>query len=141
MRCGVIRHSTSTTKIDVQRGDVVLVGFPFVRDEGDVPRKRRPAVVIQSDRYNRRRSAVILAAITSSQKQRSLPCKVSVPRDSSEGRRAGLRTDSVVDCQTLITLPKEELVAKLGSFPPDMVSQIDRAIEDALGLRGSSCHC
>ncbi|MGH7588560.1 MAG: type II toxin-antitoxin system PemK/MazF family toxin [Gemmatimonadota bacterium] len=124
-------------KIEVRRGDVVLVGFPFVQ-EGTIARKRRPAVVVQSDRYNRRRSAVILAAITSWQKRRGLPSKVSVARDSPEGRCAGLRTDSVVDCQTLITLPKSELLAKLGSFLPDVMTQIDCAIEDALGLPGPS---
>lgn len=115
----------------------MLVGFPFVR-EGTVARKRRPAVVVQSDRYNRRRSAVILAAITSSQRRRGLACKVTVARDSPEGRRAGLLTDSVVDCQTLVTLPRAEVVAKLGSFPPDVLTQIDRAIENALGLPGPS---
>jgi mRNA-degrading endonuclease toxin of MazEF toxin-antitoxin module len=124
-------------KIDVRRGDVVLVGFPFVQ-QGTVARKRRPAVVIQSDRYNRRRSAVILAAITSSQKRRGLGSKVTVARGSPVGGRAGLRTDSVVDCQTLITLPRSELVAKLGSFPPEVMTQIDRAIEDALGLPGAA---
>ncbi|MBI4544857.1 MAG: type II toxin-antitoxin system PemK/MazF family toxin [Gemmatimonadetes bacterium] len=121
--------------IDVRRGDVVLVAFPFV-GEGGVGRKRRPAVVVQSDRYNRRRAAVILAAITSTQKQRDLPCKVTVARDSPDGRHAGLRTDSVVDCQTLITLPRRELVARLGSLRPEVLSLIDRAIEDALGLPG-----
>jgi mRNA-degrading endonuclease toxin of MazEF toxin-antitoxin module len=124
-------------KIDVRRGDVVLVGFPFVQ-QGTVARKRRPAVVIQSDRYNRWRSAVILAAITSSQKRRGLGSKVTVARGSPEGGRAGLRTDSVVDCQTLITLPRSELVAKLGSFPPEVMTQIDRAIEDALSLPGAA---
>lgn len=115
----------------------MLVGFPFVQ-EGAVARKRRPAVVVQSDRYNPRRSAVILAAITSSQKRRGLPSKVLVTRDSPEGRLAGLRTDSIVDCQTLITLPRAEIAAKLGSFSPEVVTRIDRAIEDALGLPGPS---
>ena len=124
-------------KIDVRRGDVVLVGFPFVQ-EGSVARKRRPAVVLLSDRFNRGGSAVILAAITSSQKRRGLRSKVSVARDSPEGRRAGLRTNSVVDCQTLITLPRSEPVAKLGSFPPEVMILIDRAIEDALGLAGAA---
>lgn len=122
-------------RIDVRRGDVVLVAFPFVQ-EGTLAEKRRPAVVIQSNRYNRRRSALILAAITSSRKQRDLPCKVTIARDSPDGRGTGLRTDSVVDCQTLITLPRAEIVAKLGSFKPDVLSRIDRAIEDALGLPG-----
>lgn len=122
-------------RIDVRRGDVVLVAFPFVR-EGAPARKRRPAVVIQSNRYNGRRSALILAAITSSPKQRDLPCKVTIDRDSPEGRGAGLRTDSVVDCQTLVTLPRAEIVAKLGNFKADVLTRIDRAIEDALSLPG-----
>ena len=120
--------------IEARRGDVVLVAFPFAGEDGP-GRKRRPAVVVQSDRY-RRRAAVVLAAITSSQKGRDLPCKVTVSRDSPHGQSAGLRTDSVVDCQTLVTLPRTELVARLGSFPSEILKQIDRALEDALGLPG-----
>ncbi len=111
------------------------MAFPFVGD-GGVGRKRRPAVVVQSDSYNRRRAAVVLAAITSSKKRHELPCKVAVMRDSPQSRGAGLRTDSVVDCQTLITLPRSELVARLGRFPPETLTLIDRALEDALGLSG-----
>jgi mRNA interferase MazF len=122
--------------IEVRRGDVVLVAFPFVSRAG-VERKRRPAVVLQSDRYNRRRAAVILAAITSSQKQSDLPCKVSFAADSEEGRRVGLRIDSVVDCQTLITLPRSEIAARLGTFSPEALTLIDRALADALGLSTS----
>jgi mRNA-degrading endonuclease toxin of MazEF toxin-antitoxin module len=121
--------------IDAKRGDVVLVAFPFVR-EGAVERKRRPAVVIQSDRYNRRRAALILAAITTTQRRGELPCNVVVARDSEEGRLAGLRTDSVIDCRTLVTLPRAEVVAHLGSFTAETRRSIDRALEDALGLRG-----
>lgn len=120
--------------IEARRGDVVLVAFPFVGEDG-LGRKRRPAVVIQSDRY-RQRAAVILAAITSSHKGRELPCKVTISRDSPQGQSAGLRTDSVVDCQTLLTLPRSELVARLGSFLPETLKQIDRALEDALALPG-----
>ena len=119
--------------IEVRRGDVVLVAFPLVREGGTLV-KRRPAVVIQSDRYNRRRSAVILAAITSSQKQQDLLCKVVIACESPVGRQAGLRTDSVIDCQTLITLPRTEIVARLGSFSGEVLARIDRAIRDALGL-------
>src|SRR5262245_34642273 len=121
----------STTMIEVRRGDVVLVAFPFIRSR-EVQRKRRPAVVIQSDRYNRRRAALILAAITSRLANRALPCKVTVERDSEAGRRAGLRTDSVVDCQTIVTIPREEIVQRIGTFPPTVLAQIDRALEDSL---------
>lgn len=121
------------TTTEVRRGDVVLIAFPLLtRPEGE--RKRRPAVVVQSNRYNRRRAAVIIAAITSRRAHRDLPCKVVVERDSPEGRAAGLRLDSLVDCQTLATVPREEIVHRLGRFPPETMRRIDQGLADALGL-------
>ena len=119
--------------IDLCRGDVVLVAFPFVTRRQD-QRKRRPALVVQSDRYNRRRAVVIIAAITSSRAHERLPCKVPVAKDSPEGREAGLKLDSVVDCQTLATIPRDEIVHRLGRLPPELMRRIDHALEDALGL-------
>lgn len=118
---------------EVRRGDVVVIAFPFIT-EGRVERKHRPALVIQADRYNRRRAAVILAAITSTRTHEGLPSKVLVPKESEAGRRAGLRTDSVIDCQTIVTVPRDELVARLGKLPPEAMGRVDRALEDALGL-------
>lgn len=120
--------------IEVGRGDVVLVAFPFVA-EGQSQQKRRPALVVQADRYNRRRSAVIIAAITSTRAHSRLPCKLLVEKASPEGRSAGLKLDSVVDCQTLATVPKDELVRRLGKLPDDFMWRADQALADALGLR------
>jgi mRNA-degrading endonuclease toxin of MazEF toxin-antitoxin module len=119
--------------IDVRRGDVVLVAFPS-HSGGTARRKRRPAVVVQADGCGRRRAAVILAAITSTRAHRELPSKVTVSRDSTECRRAGLRTDSVVDCRTLVTIPCDELAARLGRISKKTMTQIDRALGHALGL-------
>lgn len=119
--------------IELRRGDVVLVAFPFIV-EGAARRKRRPAVVIQADRYNRRRSAIIIAAIASTRSHRDLPCKVVVPKESPAGRAAKLRLDSVIDCQTIATIPREEIVRRLGAFPEDTLRSVDLALRDALGL-------
>ena len=119
--------------IEVRRGDVVLVAFPFVVAER-VQRKRRPALVVQADQYNRRGSAVIIAAITSTRAHSRLPCKLPVEKASAEGQSAGLKLDSVVDCQTLATVPKEELVRRLGHFPSEFMRRTDHALADALGL-------
>ena len=119
---------------DVSRGDVVLVAFPFVAGHV-VQRKRRPAVVVQADRYNRRRAAVIIAAITSTRAHRELPSKVVVGKNTVDGRQAGLRLDSVIDCQTLATIPRDEIVRRLGQFPQDVMHRIDLGLADALGLR------
>lgn len=124
----------STTQIEVHRGDVVLIAFPFIA-EGQLERKRRPAVVVQADRYNRRRDAVVIAAITSTQGHKQLPSKVFVRKSTAAGRHAGLRLDSVVDCQTLATVPRAEIVARLGAFPADTMRQVDRALGDALALQ------
>lgn len=43
-------------------GDVVLVPFPFTDQSGA---KKRPAVIVSSNRYNARRRDVIIMAITS----------------------------------------------------------------------------
>jgi mRNA interferase MazF len=117
----------------LRRGDVVLVAFPFVA-QGQVERKRRPAVVVQADRYNSRRAAIIIAAITSRTGHRQLPCKVVVPRDSPAGQQANLKLDSVIDCQTLATIPRDEVVVRLGRLSADVMKQVDRGILDALGL-------
>ncbi len=122
---------------DPRRGDVVLIAFPFLA-RGQSERKRRPAVVVQADRYNRRRSAVMIAAITSAAHGRALPCKVSVAQKSPEGRQAGLRLDSVVDCQTLATVPREEIATRLGTLPAATMRQVDGALRDALGLAAAS---
>jgi mRNA-degrading endonuclease toxin of MazEF toxin-antitoxin module len=118
---------------ELRRGDVVLIAFPFIT-EGQVARKRRPALVVQADRYNRGRRAVVIAAITSTVPYKDLPCKVGVKKDSPAGRQANLRLDGIVDCQTLATVPRDEIVARIGRFPPDVMRRVDRGIEDALGL-------
>lgn len=119
--------------IEVTRGDVVLVAFPFIT-RGEVERKRRPAVIVQADRYNKRRTA---AMITSTRAHQDLPCKVLVTKDSPAGRRARIRLDSVVDCQMLATIPREEIVRRLGAFPAETVQRIDLALQDALELTHS----
>ncbi|MGH7432920.1 MAG: type II toxin-antitoxin system PemK/MazF family toxin [Candidatus Methylomirabilales bacterium] len=76
--------------IELHRGDLVLVAFPFIAQR-QVQRKRRPALVVQADRYDRRRAAVIIAAITSARAHEHPPCKLPVAKDSPAGREAGLR--------------------------------------------------
>jgi mRNA interferase MazF len=50
------------TTTGFELGDLVLVAFPFSDQVGS---KKRPAVVVSSDAYNRQRPDVILMAVTS----------------------------------------------------------------------------
>jgi mRNA-degrading endonuclease toxin of MazEF toxin-antitoxin module len=43
-------------------------------------------------------------------------------------------TKRVVDCQTLMTIPREQIVARLGRFPAETMRRIDNALRNALGL-------
>jgi len=124
-------------KTDLRRGDVVLVAFPLA-GSAEGGRKRRPALVVQHNRYNRRRAVLILAAITSSKAHQRLPCKVPVAKNNPAGRQAGIKMDSVVDCQTLVTIPREIVTRKIGSLPKGIMRKIDKALKDALGLEEST---
>jgi mRNA-degrading endonuclease toxin of MazEF toxin-antitoxin module len=59
---------------------------------------------------------------------------VTVLKESPSGRTAGLRLDSVVDCQTIATVTKEEIVLRLGAFSEETIEQVDLGLRDALGL-------
>ncbi len=80
---------------------------------------------------------MIIAAITSTRTHANLPCKVAVRKDRPSGRTAGLRLDSVVDCQTMATVPKEEIVLRLGTFSEETMEQVDLALQDSQGLTTS----
>lgn len=77
---------------------------------------------------------MVVAAITGTTPQHLLPCKVPLTQHSPQGRQAGLRLDSVIDCQTIATVPREEIVARLGTLPPELMRRVDEALKDALGL-------
>lgn len=63
-------------------GDVVLVPFPFT---DQTTSKKRPAVVVSSNRYNAERPDVILRAITSHQSVRSRFGEIVVTDVNSAG--------------------------------------------------------
>ena len=91
-------------------GDVVVVPFPFT-DQTAI--KRRPAVVVSSEAYNRERPDVILMAITSQVRPAPAVGEVAVV----EWRSAGLLKPSVI--KPLVTTMETSLVirqlGKLGS--------------------------
>jgi len=102
-----------------KRGDIILVGFVFSDESGE---KRRPAVVVSSDAYQRSRQEAIIAAITSSAEHHLVGDHLIV-----EWEKAGLLFPSVAT--GIIRTVKHNMMAKkLGTMPkPDM-----QAIEDNL---------
>jgi len=105
---------------------VVLVPFPFT-DLSAV--KRRPALVISNDEYNRVTGDVIIAQITS---------KVNSPPRPGDYRlrgwqAAGLLLPSLVRAR-MTTLHTSLLVRTLGRMPEGEMRSIDQSLAVALGL-------
>src|SRR2546425_673946 len=81
--------------MNVQRGEVVLVDYPYAAGGGA---KVRPVLVIQNDRDNQRLLNTIVAQITSVTRRALEPTQLLIEIATSEGQQSGLRQDSAVNC-------------------------------------------
>jgi mRNA interferase MazF len=84
-------------------GGVVLVPFPFT-DQSSI--KKRPAVVVSSDRYNREHPDVVVMAITS----QSRTALLSDHRPIADWQGAGLLKASVI--KPIVTTVETQLILK-----------------------------
>lgn len=117
--------------MNVLRGDVVLVEFPFAAGAGQ---KLRPAVVIQNDQNNRRLASTILAPITSNTKHGGEPTQVLIDVTAPDGKQTGLLRPSSVKCENLMTIETRLIRRKIGTLAPGLLAQVDASLQAALGL-------
>jgi mRNA interferase MazF len=114
----------------VRRGDVVLVDLDPVR--GNEVAKTRPAVVVSNDGANRRavqlgRGVVTVVPVTSNT-DRIFPFQVlleDVP---------GLRVASKAQAEQVRSVSVERIGRVLGTLPPALVKDLDRALRLHLNL-------
>jgi mRNA interferase MazF len=112
-----------------RRGDVVLVLFP----NSDLrTAKRRPALVLQRDNLGTGLEQTIVAMISSNLARRAHPSRVSISAASREGQAAGVRLDSVVMTDNLVTVLEREIDSVLGRLPN--IAAVDAALRYTLGL-------
>ena len=117
--------------MNVQRGDVVLVDYPYAAGGGT---KVRPVLVIQNDRDNERLLNTIVAQITSVTRRSLEPTQLLIEIATPEGQQSGLRQNSVVNCVNLLTLDKGKVLRKLGSLPDALMQQVNTCLKAALEL-------
>jgi mRNA-degrading endonuclease toxin of MazEF toxin-antitoxin module len=79
----------------MKRGDIVLAIFPHA---SGTPAKRRPALVVQADFYNRKISNVLLAPITSNLARRNDAAYHFIDISMPDGKLSGLTQNSLVSC-------------------------------------------
>ena len=117
--------------MNVSRGDVVLVEFPFSSGGGQ---KLRPAVVVQNDQNNRRLASTILAPITSNTRHSGEVTQVLIDPTLTEGRVTGLLRTSVVKCENLMTVETRLVRRRIGKLWLSHLAQVETALKTALGL-------
>src|SRR6266571_731925 len=100
--------------MNVQRGDVVLVDYPYAAGGGT---KVRPVLVVQNDRDNQRLLNTIVAQITSVTRRALEPTQLLIEIATPAGQQSGLRQKSVVKCVHPPTLGRSQGLRKLGSLP------------------------
>jgi mRNA interferase MazF len=115
----------------VQRGDVVIVDWPFASGVGH---KARPALVVQNDRDNQRLTNTILAIITSVTRRAFEPTQLLIELATAEGKHSGLRQDSVVNCAHLLTVEKTRILHVIGSLPATAMQKVTECLKSALEL-------
>ncbi len=113
----------------MNRGDVVLVPFPFQ----DRPGARiRPAVVVRHDRENRRLANTVLVMITGNLQDAGQPTTVQVDPSTPDEAGSGLRGRSLVKCHNLATVRQQRVLQTVGRMSPAVMRQIDNALKGAL---------
>jgi mRNA interferase MazF len=107
----------------VKRGDFYRVAKPSSRD----PRRFRVFLVVSRQvLIDSKFSTVVCAPVYSA--RHGLSTQVPVGADE------GLRHDSAVHCDELVSLPKAALTHFVGSLAPHRVADLDRALVTALDV-------
>ena len=106
-------------------GDILLVPFPFT-DQTSI--KKRPTVVISSERYNRQKSDVIIMAITSQFNAELNFGEMAI----ADYKKAGLLKPSVIK-PVITTIEKSLVIRKLGQLKDPDSQYLQYLIKLVLG--------
>ncbi len=114
----------------VSRGQIVLVDYPFSDRTGS---KVRPALVVQTDSLNQRIDDTILVAISRST-HRAGPTQLFIDIATPEGAAAGLRQNSMIQCENLLTYDQRLIITAIGRLSATQLRQIDDCLRNALEI-------
>ena len=111
----------------IRQGDVYWLDFGPV--QGSAPAGRRPALVVQHDRFNRSAiSTTVVAAVTSNLRLGAMPGNVRLRRGE-----AGLPRASVVNVSQIRTIDRIRLVDRVGVLGVNRLRDVLRGLALVLG--------
>ncbi|MGD0301385.1 MAG: type II toxin-antitoxin system PemK/MazF family toxin [Bryobacteraceae bacterium] len=110
----------------MKRGELYLVRRPGSRD----PRKQRVFVIVSRQVLIESRFSTVICAPVYSKHD-------GVSTQVLAGTAEGLKRESSVHCDELVSLPKSVLTHYVGSLKRDGLRELDKALTVALGLEDS----
>jgi mRNA interferase MazF len=111
----------------VRQGDVYWLHFGAA--EGSSPAGRRPALVVQHDRFNRSAiSTTVVVALTSNLRLERMPGNVRLRRGEANLSRA-----SVVNVSQVRTIDRARLVDRVGVLGPARMREVLKGLALLLG--------
>jgi mRNA interferase MazF len=114
-------------RIQLKRGDIVLVPFPFTDLSGQ---KVRPAVVISVENDIDVSVAFISSVVHVESAEAEFVLLASHPHFS----RTGLRKSSVFKMSKVLTLERSAILRKLGKIHPSIQRELDAKFKLAFGI-------
>jgi mRNA interferase MazF len=116
----------------VQRGDVVMIDFPYSDRTGS---KIRPAVVVQANALNLKIDDAVFVSITSSPRRGVVaPSQLLIDVSTPEGQQTGLKQNSVVQGHNLTTLDQNLVLRVIGTMSDTLMKRLDDCLKAALDL-------
>jgi mRNA interferase MazF len=110
----------------IRQGEVYWLSFAGV---GSEPLGRRPALIVQHDRFNRSAIATtVVAAITSNLRLAAMPGNVRLRKGE-----ANLPRSSVVNVSQLRSVDRARLGQRLGAVGPARLAEVLRGLALLLG--------
>jgi mRNA interferase MazF len=124
----VVSIGRAAPRGDPRKGDIFVVEFPDVG--GRVQVGRRPAVVVQADRFSQS-GTVVLCPMTSSPPADDHPRPHRVPVTRAE---SGLDRDGWVKADQLVTVPAAVLRGPVARLAPAAIDRLDVVLRFVLDL-------
>jgi len=116
------------------RGDVVIVPFPFVTS-GGASQKARPALIISDHSIDRRFEDLIMVGITSRVVEDLKETEYRIIEGTEAFKHSGLAKTSVVRCEYIMTVPRRLIARRLGRLPDETMKEVDKRLKLSLGIK------
>lgn len=108
----------------LKKKDIILVPFPFSDQSGS---KRRPALVISNDKFNKDSNDIIICAITSNM---DIDHSIYIKKDDWKD---GLYSECCIRYSTILTIDKKIILKRIGRLSSERFKDVIKKVEEMLG--------